>query len=243
MTYPQIPNKQLFSSMFSPQMAFEYYSQHGWVPEGEIPKRVIFCFQSYFMEKIMTNFEGRCGSGIFKNLYWIKNYPGIAVAYFGTGAPKVVLKMELLIAWGVKEFISIGTAGAISSDLKVGDLVGCDRAIRDEGTSHHYLPVGKYSYPTDGGAFASQFKIIGTTWTLDAYFRQTWDEIKEYQKENVLTIEMEASALFAVAQVREVSIGSGFVISDLLHSEEWAPSMCTELVLQGLNALLTLALK
>ena len=148
----------------------------------------------------------------------------------------------MLIAWGVTHFIAIGTAGAIAPDLKIGDLVGCDRAIRDEGTSHHYLPIGRYSHPTDGGAFAKKFSRVGTTWTLDAFFRHTREEIEMHQKEGVLTVEMEASAIFAVGEMRGVSISAGFVISDLLYGEEWDPHFLKEPVEQGLDRLLNLAL-
>jgi uridine phosphorylase len=195
------------------------------------------------MERVVSSYEGHFATGCFRRLYWIEGAPGIAIGDYGIGAPRAVQGMEMLIAWGVKEFISIGTAGAIAADLKIGDLVGCDRAIRDEGTSHHYLPAGRYSYPTDGGQFAKKFQRIGTSWTLDAFFRHTRDEIAAYQKEGVLTVEMEASALFAVAQMRGVSAGAGFVISDLLYGDEWDPQFRKEPVEKGLDQLLQMALQ
>ena len=143
----------------------------------------------------------------------------------------------------MKDFISIGTAGAIAEDLKLGDLVGCNRAIRDEGTSHHYAPMARYSHPTDGGCFAQKFSRVGTSWTLDAFFRHTREEIAAYQREGVLTVEMEASALLAVAELRGVKIGAGFVISDLFHGEQWDPQFLSADVDQGLDQLLQLALE
>jgi uridine phosphorylase len=241
MRYPQYAEKHSGSTLTSPEKVLEYQRSLGRVPEGPPPKRVILNYQNTFFENLTQAKPGRFSTGIFRKLYWLDEAPGLAIANFGIGAPQVVVHMEMLIAWGVKDFISIGTAGALATDLKVGDLVGCDRAIRDEGTSHHYLPVERYSYPTDQGKFASKFSRVGTTWTLDAFFRHTKEEIAAYQKEGVLTVEMEASALFAVGKFRGVSVGSGFVISDLLHGDDWEQKFRTPVVYKGLDQLLELA--
>src|SRR4029450_1601955 len=65
---------------------------------------------------------------------------------FGIGAPGVVAILEELIALGVRRFVSIGTAGALAKRLRIGDFVICDRAIRDEGVSHHYLAPARYAH-------------------------------------------------------------------------------------------------
>lgn len=243
MKFPQFKDKHQFDALISAKQLLDYQKQIGRVPEGPCPTKVIFCYQSSFMDRIVATRKGRWSSGVFRRLYWLDDAPGVAIGDYGIGAPRAVLAIEMLIAWGVQDFISIGTAGAIAVDLKGGDLVGCDRAIRDEGTSHHYLPMERYSYPTDGGRFAKKFQRVGTSWTLDAFFRHTREEIAAYQKEGVLTVEMEASALFAVAQMRGVRIGAGFVISDLLHGEEWDPQFRKEPVERGLDQLLQMAIE
>lgn len=243
MPFPQYKDKHQFDALISPNQLFEYQKQIGRIPPGPPPTRTIICYQSSLMDRMTATHPGHWSSGVFRKLYYLSHSPRISIANYGIGAPRAALSMEMLIAWGVKEFISIGTAGAIAPDLKIGDLVGCDRAIRDEGTSHHYLPIGRYSYPTDGGRFAKKFSRIGTTWTLDAFFRHTKEEIAAYQKEGVLTVEMEASALFAVAQMRNVQIGAAFAISDLLYGEEWDPQFRKEPVEKGLDRLLELAME
>lgn len=243
MALPQFKDKHQFDGLISAKKLLDYQKQIGRVPEGPCPDRVIFCYQSSFMERVIETHPGRYSSGAFRRLYWLDDAPGTAIGDYGVGAPRAVLSMEMLIAWGVQDFISIGTAGAIASDLKIGDLVGCDRAIRDEGTSHHYLPVGRYAHPTDGGRFAKKFQRIGTSWTLDAFFRHTREEIAAYQKEGVLTVEMEVSALFAVGEMRGVQVGAGLVISDLLYGEEWDPQFRKEPVERGLDQLLQMALE
>jgi purine-nucleoside phosphorylase len=63
----------------------------------------------------------------------------------------------------------------------------------------------------------------GATWTIDAPYRETVDEVRHYRANGVLTVEMEAAALFAVATVRGVEAASAFVLSDLLGETEWMP--------------------
>ena len=63
---------------------------------------------------------------------------------------------------------------------------------------------------------------VGTSWTIDAPYRETRKEIEYYRKQGVATVEMEASALFALAKVRKIKIASAFVISDTLL-KEWNP--------------------
>ena len=243
MAFPQFNDKHQFDSLISPQQALEYKRRKGQVPEGPCPGRVILCYQSAFFDHLVATHAGHWSSGVFQKLYWLEGEGGIAIGNFGIGAPIMVMVAELLIAWGVQDFVSIGTAGAISADLQIGDLVGCDRAIRDEGTSHHYAPMGRYSHPTDGGRFAGKFQRAGTSWTLDAFFRHTREDIVAYQAEGVLTVEMEASALFAMAKLRGVKLGAGFVISDLLAGEVWDPQLHSDAVDKGLDQLLKLAME
>ena len=122
-------------------------------------------------------------------------------------------------------------AGGIQADLKVGDLVVCDRALRDEGTSYHYLPPGDYvtANPDLVNALAAtlstqgQAAQTGGTWTTDATFRETDLEVAHYQSEGIKTVEMESAALFAVAQVRAAQAASVFVVGDSLAGSVWRP--------------------
>jgi len=63
----------------------------------------------------------------------------------GIGAPNATAVFEELIALGGKEFINVGTAGGLHHE----GIFLCNKALRDEGTSHHYLPNGKFTYPDE----------------------------------------------------------------------------------------------
>ena len=62
---------------------------------------------------------------------------------------------------------------------------------------------------------------LGTSWTIDAPYRETIKEIEHYKREGVLTVEMEASAVFAVARALNVDAGAIFTISDYVGEREW----------------------
>ena len=131
----------------------------------------------------------------------------------------------------MSEFISLGTAGTLQSAIKIGDLVLCDRAIRDEGTSHHYLPPGKYSYPSKvlTERLAQALNIQGAPYILGPLGQQTPFIAKPSLRpsftnlEGVATVEMEAAALFAVAEFRKISLAAAFTISDSLADLKWHP--------------------
>jgi uridine phosphorylase len=169
----------------------------------------------------------------------------------GFGAPTAVMTLEELIAFGIKKFVSLGAAGGLQKDMTIGDIVICDRAIRNEGTSFHYLPAEKYAFPspelTENLSKAFESKGIpyskGTTWTTDAPYRESIEELRQYRSEGVATVEMEASALFAVGAYRGVSVSAVFTLSDLLSEEDWDQEYHSEKKLEGLKKIFEVTLE
>jgi len=136
---------------------------------------------------------------------------------------------EELVVMGARRFVTLTWGGMLQADLKAGDIVVCNRAIRDDGTSHHYLPHAKYIEAdvqlVDQLAEAIRARgascTIGPTWTTDAPYRETLEEIKQYQAEGVKTVEMESAGLFTVGQVRGVQTASIVVGMDSLAEYKW----------------------
>jgi uridine phosphorylase len=140
-----------------------------------------------------------------------------------------VIRAEELASVGAREFIGVGIAGAVSPGLRAGDVVVCDEAIRDEGTSHHYAHPNVPARPSPAlFRWATQTltagKIpfrVGKTWTTDAPYRETRAELLHYRRQGVLTVEMEASALYIFARHRGLQAASVFVVSDVLTDKKW----------------------
>lgn len=218
--------------MFSPTDFLEYQREQGEDPKINPPKGVIICYDRKLLDLIKTDgIKGTRGfSGEFFLLGETDEQVGV-IGNFGFGAPTVVTIMEGLIAFGVKNFLSIGIAGSLQSRLTVGSIVVCNRAIRDEGTSHHYLKPSKFAYASKRivNKIEKELKrsgldyAVGSSWTIDAPFRETIAEVRKYREEGVLTVEMEASAIFSLAKYRNVEAGAIFTISDCLAELEWKP--------------------
>jgi uridine phosphorylase len=164
-------------------------------------------------------------------MYLVKKTRGRVgvLSNFGIGAPVVVSLAEEMITFGVKRFVILSWGGALQKNLRAGDIVLNDRAIRDEGVSHHYLPSEKYA-PAD---FALKQKLenklnsrnikftSGATWTTDAPYRETQAEVLQYQAEGVQVVEMEIAGLFTLGQVRKVQVASVVIVADSLADLTW----------------------
>lgn len=142
----------------------------------------------------------------------------------GVGGVSVVAHLEYLAAWGVKQFVLVGTAGGLTPSASYGDVVIPTKALRDEGVSSHYLPKDKWAIPSDqlnskltASLTSIQPKIhLAPVWTTAAPFRETKAEVHEYAAEGMVAVEMEAASLFAAAQALGVATAAVLTISDSL---------------------------
>jgi uridine phosphorylase len=124
------------------------------------------------------------------------------------GAPFAVLVAEQLFASGCGFLVSLTSAGQIVPAGPPPYFVVIDRALRDEGTSHHYAPPAEYSEAEPGLAEAAANAlarigapaVVGTSWTTDAPFRETADAIAAARHKGALAVEMESAALYAFAR-------------------------------------------
>jgi uridine phosphorylase len=135
----------------------------------------------------------------------------IGVVGCAVGAPYAVLVAEEMFASGCELLISVTSSGQIARAGEPPYFVLIDRALRDEGTSYHYLPPDDWSdAPGEliaelNGAFddAGVQVLRGATWTTDAPFRETEKAIAAAEARGVLAVEMEAAALYAFARARQ----------------------------------------
>ncbi len=244
MRYPNFQNKHLEQALFNPQ---DYVNWKKSLKEDKkLPQKYIFIYSP----KLLTYFKRKYKPTKIKlyRLITIYRYKDVGVVFMtGIGSPHATTVLEELIALGGREFLNIGFAGGLK---KFGTFL-CERSIRDEGTSAHYMAHEKFSYPDIEltGLLEKTLhknKILfekATSWTIDAPYRETKAEIQEYKKQKVATVEMESSALFTVAQVRNVKIASAFVVSDVLSDEKWDPQFNAKHVTQKLYQLFDVALE
>jgi uridine phosphorylase len=126
------------------------------------------------------------------------------------GASFAVLLAEELFVSGCRFLVSMTSAGQIVAPAPPPYFVVIDRALRDEGTSYHYLPPGEFSEADTGLVVGAMEALRGTglpvrqgaSWTTDAPFRETAAAIEQARARGILAVEMEAAALYAFARAR-----------------------------------------
>lgn len=149
----------------------------------------------------------------------------LSVTSTGIGCPSAAIAIEELIRVGADTFIRVGTSGALQPHIEIGDVVITTAAVREDGTSRQYVPL---SYPAVADldvtmALRQGASKLGVPFhvgighckdafyteeanmtALDAHHRELW---KTWEKANVLSTSMEASAIFTIASLRKVRAG------------------------------------
>jgi uridine phosphorylase len=163
-------------------------------------------------------------AGIQRNAGWacyhtdmyVTEHAGLPIGVIGcaVGAPFAVLVAEQLFVSGCEFLVSITSAGQIAPVGAPPYFVLIDRALRDEGTSHQYLPPSIFVEAAPelaDRAFAGLASLPvaihrGASWTTDAPYRETEDAIAAARARGALAVEMEAAALYAFARSRGRSV-------------------------------------
>ena len=155
----------------------------------------------------------------------------LSVILLPVGAPWTVLLCEQLVEMGARTIIATGAAGSLQERLPIGSLVVPSEALREEGTSYHYVPAGVAARPDL--ALAAELAAAcrasgvepgeGTVWTTDGVFREMRSKVERFAARQVLAVDMEASAMFVLGAFRHVAVASLFIISDELF-HPWRPA-------------------
>lgn len=201
----------------------------------EAPTHAVICFFREVVERVVGELGAReigrleCEMGSYP--VFEADYGGrrLAIAQGGVGAPLAAGWLEELIAHGCRAFVAAGGAGALVPALTLGHVVVPTAAVRDEGTSYHYLRPSREVTPTEDALAAiiatldrhAIPHVAGKTWTTDAFYRETRGKTDRRVSEGCLTVEMEAAAFFAVARFRGVSLGQMLYAGDDLSGDTW----------------------
>lgn len=197
------------------------------------PRKCIFAFlegyiDDYALEhqaKILTEYETVTRSF---PIYEVK-YQGerICLVQAPSGACVAAQLMEFLIGYGVEVIISTGTCGTLV-DIPENVFLVPTKALRDEGTSYHYCLPTRYMYMDEIALEAIkktlEYQNIAyqevMTWTSDGFYRSTKEMVSYRVEEGCSVVEMECSALMAVAKLRGVVWGEILFTADTLANAE-----------------------
>jgi uridine phosphorylase len=206
------------SSVFTPEALLREARRQKGVPDGRVPDVCVLDPDGDIVRYLRATdhaYRLPAWACYHTDLYAFER-DGMRFGIVGcaVGAAFAVLVAEQLFACGCKFLVSVTSAGQILPLRAPPYFIVIDRALRDEGTSYHYLPPADYStadkslvqLARDALAAAHVTPQVGTTWTTDAPFRETPTAIAAAREAGILAVEMEASALYAFASTRQKSV-------------------------------------
>ena len=197
------------------------------------PERAVMC---WFGDVVRRRTEGldpvhhvkfeHCDHAVY-----VVRHEGVDVALTNppVGAPAAVGSLEDLIALGATNVIGCGGAGIVRPGFDLGHVIVPTGAIRDEGTSYHYAPADTAVLPHPRAVAAIDDVLSaagvphdrGLTWTTDAVYRETVAKVARRREQGCITVEMEASAMFACATFRGAVYGQLLYAGDDVSAAEW----------------------
>lgn len=214
-----------------------------------------------FSENIINDFVENNSAEIIANLYSANGIiPVYEIEYADkkmglflsrVGAPACAAGLEEIIALGAKKVIQFGCCGILNQSVADGKIIVPTSAVRDEGTSYHYLP-GSEEITADfsSNEIAVQYLkkhqipyVAGKIWTTDAIYRETPEAIEERKKQGCIAVEMECSASLAVARFRDIPLLQFFYGADNLDSDKWEIRDLTDYGLTLSDKYMTIALE
>lgn len=158
-------------------------------------------------------------------------YEGREIAFYlsRVGAPACVAGFEEIIAMGAKKFVLFGSCGVLDDDKVKDRLIIPTAAVRDEGTSYHYLPPSPEveADPSSIQVMETVFQscgcpyVKGKTWTSDAIYRETIPAIRERREEGCVAVEMECASMLAASRFRNIPFCQFLYGADSLSSDTW----------------------
>lgn len=156
------------------------------------------------------------------------------------GSPMAVMTIEKLIALGAKRIILFGWCGAISSTLKVGDILLPNEAKSGEGTSGYYpltipaAPSRIFRSHIEKAFRDNDMKVYsGCVWSTDAVYREDRRMFQELNsRDGVVAVDMEFSALCAVACFRTIEFAAVLIVSDELWGKTWRPGFSSNVFIE-----------
>lgn len=201
-------------------------------PVKGFPKTVIITFKPKITDLLKSMCEveeiSYLHAGITIPIYkftYKEHDLGIYMTVLG-GASTTALMEEVLVK-GAEKILVFGSCGVLNKQLTAGHFIIPTAAYRDEGTSYHYMPASDFVEIASSKKLGSIFDelkipyVFGKTWTTDAFYRETRNNVEARKKDGCITVEMECASVMAASQFREISAYQFLYAEDSLDGEAW----------------------
>lgn len=201
----------------------------------DFPKIGVSCFSDKLLNQLVEKFHGK---EIAKSSNTNGELPIFSIDYNGhkialfisrVGAPACVAQYEDLYAMGLEKIVVFGTCGVLDRNIEDLAIIIPNSAIRDEGTSYHYAEASEEidvnpKYQTEFIELLKEHTysyVVGKTWTIDAPYRETRKKVLARKAQGCICVDMECSAIAALAKFRNKEVFQFFYAADNLDSSKW----------------------
>ena len=201
-------------------------------PVENFPETLVVTFKAQITDIVKANYTPEEIQHLFASFrlpiykFRYKGHPlGLYMTVVG-GAATVAL-MEEALAMGAKRVLIFGACGVLDGRLTAGRFILPTAAYRDEGTSYHYMPASDFvDVPTAKrvGEIFGELDIpfvFGKTWTTDAFYRETRNNVERRKREGCIAVDMECASVMAAGRFRNVPVYQFLYAEDSLDGETW----------------------
>ncbi len=198
----------------------------------DTPETVISVFSEDFVSLLVNTM----GATVVGNLFagdripiYSFQYKGKTLGFFRSciGGAAAAGLLEEITAMGAKKVLYFGSCGSLDKDITAGHLLVPTAAYRDEGTSYHYAPPSDFIEVKSADGLAEIFEELSVpyiktkTWTTDAVYRETQDNMAKRKDAGCSVVEMECASIMAAAQFRGIEAYQFLYAADCLDGEAW----------------------
>ena len=253
MSYPVFPNKLALQPVVTAEQMLEFRKGQGRLKGLRAPRAAVLCLYNGVIRYFGWKYPSRHTTAFQCDLYLLNRFGGRVgvLGNFGMGAPAVVALAEQMIAWGTERLVILSLAGALQPELEPGSIVVAAGAVRDEGTSYHYLPPAEQvqASPRLVGEISSALAIRGLAhargivWSTDGAYRETREEAEYFAAKGVQAVDMESAGLFALGQVKGVETASLLLAGQSLVSPRRVAPTGTRTLHQSFKLLLNVLIE
>lgn len=197
----------------------------------KLPPKAVFAFLGDIIDQF-ANIHSISPIVYFESMtknypIYIANYKGenICICQAPVGGAAAAQILDWLIGYGVRTVLAVGSCGALI-DFPENMFLVPSKALRDEGTSYHYLPPSRFVKIKPDvlkriEQAMNKYHFHYTeciTWTTDGFFRETREKIIYRKEEGCSVVEMECASLAAVAEFRDIDFGQILFTADTLSN-------------------------
>ena len=200
-----------------------------------MPEIAVSCFSYLTFDRLVSELDaeqiGYTGIANMRIPVYKAEFNDVEVALFNSpvGAAACVAVHEDLYAMGVSKMLVFGTCGVLNGNIGDCSIIIPDSAVRDEGCSYHYAPASdeievNRRYRQEFNNLLKKHDIshiTGKVWTTDACYRETREKVSRRKAGGCIAVDMECSAIAALAEFRDKEVFQFFYAADNLDAEQW----------------------